>query len=241
MSEQSPPDAARSVPGALRRLRDLLARDVSNENEAKRIVQDSGASTSESWWSTSPTSFWDTALAEADRAERMEDLFESADPLFGDNPEWREAKTRYRQAKAGRRRPKARYLARDADLYVHEQNLRSLGRALDQIGAGISRDPRISDAMLTAAGKRLGGAVGPLLEALLAALSEETSVRARYELQQLHENLGEHQKSASELIAALRIAKPEAAGPLYCGLAEERDALLAAGAEAISLLARSRY
>ncbi len=237
--DADPIGAAISVPSALAELRRLLAELIPAENEAKRIVRDSGDTTTEDWWTRSPTSFWDTALAEAHRAWRMEALFASADEVLGDNPAWREAKAQYLEARAAARRSPRRYLAPVGDeaptatFSPYEESLQALERALDRIVPGIFRDPRISAAALNAASAALVS-FHPLVEALRTAAEAETQQQSRFELQQLDGSLRRHQAAVSQKLSALHKVRSEtAAEPLCRDLAVERAGLLAAGARAI--------
>lgn len=144
--DADPIGAAISTPSALAELRRLLAELIPTEDEAKRIVLDSGDTTTEDWWTRSPISFWDTALAEAHRAWRMEALFASVDEVLRDNPAWREAKAQYLVARAATRRSRRRYLAPAdkapmATFSPYEKSLQALEKALGRIVPGIFRDP----------------------------------------------------------------------------------------------------
>jgi hypothetical protein len=237
--DADPIGAAISVQSALAELRCLLAELIPAEDEAKRIVRDSGDTTTEEWWTRSPTSFWDTALAEAHRAWRMEALFASADEVLGDNPAWREAKARYLEARAAARRSPRRYLAPAGDqaptatFSPYEESLQALEKALVRIVPGIFRDPRISAAALNAASAALVS-FHPLVEALQAAAEAETQQQPRFELQQLDGSLRRHQAAVSQKLSALHKVRSEtAAEPLCRDLAVERAGLLATGARAI--------
>jgi Caspase domain len=229
-SADSGPRAALSVQSALDRLRDLLVTSTT-EDEAKRIVLGSGATTSEAWWSRSPTSFWDTALAEAHRAWRMDDLFARADMVFGANPEWRDAKAQYLEARDASRR----YLVAPPAPPVHpyHEHLQATSQALCRIVPRIFRDPRISTEALDAASAALGS-LRPLIEAITTRASQETRPSARFELQRLGGRLRRHRAEVSRELTDLRqISSESAAEPLCHALAEDRVALLSVAAEAV--------
>ena len=229
-SGDSGPRAALSVQNALDQLRDLLLASTT-EDEAKRIVLGSGATTSEAWWSKSPTSFWDTALAEAHRAWRMEDLFARADMVFGTNPEWHDAKAQYLEARDASRR----YLVASpaATMHPYQEHLQATSQALCRIVPGIFRDPRISTEALDMADAALRS-LRLLIEAITTAASRETRPSARFELQRLAGRLRRYQAAVSRELADLRqVLSESAAEPLCRALAEDRDALLSAGAEAV--------
>jgi hypothetical protein len=237
--DADPIGAATSVPSALAELRRLLAELIPREDEAKRIVRDSGDTTTEDWWTRSPISFWDSALAEAHRAWRMEALFASADEVLVDNPAWREAKAQYLEARAATRRSPRRYLApaRDeaptAAFSPYEESLQALEKALDRIVPGIFRDPRITAAALDAASAALVS-FHPLVEALRAAAEAETQQQPRFELQQLEGSLRRHQAAVSQKLSALHEVRSETASESLCrDLAVERVGLLATGARAM--------
>jgi hypothetical protein len=237
--DADPIGAAISVPSALAELRRLLAELIPAEDEAKRIVRDSGGTTTEDWWTKSPTSFWDNALAEAHRAWRMEALFASADEVLADNPAWCDAKAQYLEARAATRRSPRQYLvpvrdgASTATFSPYEESLQALEKALDRVVTAIFRDARISAAVLNAASAALVS-LGPLVEALRAAAEAETQQRPRFELQQLDGSLRRHQAAISQKLSALHNVRSEtAAEPLCHDLAVERAGLLAIGARAI--------
>jgi Alpha/beta hydrolase family len=234
-----PIGAVISVQSALTELGRLLAELIPVEDEAKRIVRDSGNTTTEDWWSRSPRSFWDTALAEAHRAWRMEALFASADEVLAGNFDWRDAKAQYLNARAATRRSPRRYLAPLGDeastgtFSPYEASLQTLEKALDRIVPAIFRDPRISAAVLNAASAALVS-LDPLVEALRAAAEAETQQRPRFELQKLDGSLRRHQAAISQKLSALHNVRSEtAAEPLCHDLAVERAGLLAIGAQAI--------
>ncbi len=237
--DADPFGAAVSVQSALTELGRLLAELIPAEDEAKRIVRDSGNATTEDWWSRSPRSFWDTALADAHRAWRMEALFASLDEVLAKNPAWCDAKAQYLEARAAARRSPPRYLApaRGEAFSPYEASLQAIEKALDRIVPAIFRDPRISAAVLNAASAALVS-LNPLVEALRAAAEAEIQQRPRFELQQLDGSLRRHKEAISQQLSALQNVRSETtAEPLCRDLAVERAGLLATGARAIRLVA----
>ena len=237
--DADPFGAAVSVQSALTELGRLLAELIPAEDEAKRIVRDSGNATTEDWWSRSPRSFWDTALADAHRAWRMEALFASLDEVLAKNPAWCDAKAQYLEARAAVRRSPPRYLApaRGEAFGPYEASLQAIEKALDRIVPAIFRDPRISAAVLNAASAALVS-LNPLVEALRAAAEAEIQQRPRFELQQLDGSLRRHKDAISQQLSALQNVRSETtAEPLCRDLAVERAGLLATGARAIRLVA----
>jgi hypothetical protein len=232
-----PAQAALSVEGAMRRLRDLLVDSIPAEEEARRIVRDSGLGATADWWYRDPTAFWDTALRRAHTAWRMERLFAAADEVFGSNPDWRDAKARYLAARDATRRQNplrpVEPVAAAPVLSLQERRLQALGDALERVVPSIFRDPRISVESLKAANTALCS-VAPLIEALSAAAAKETRQPMRHQLQQLDHRLQQHKTAVSRKLAALETVRWESAARQLCDdLAKEAAGLLAAGAQAL--------
>ena len=88
-----------SIDRAVRQLCDLLSESIFTQEEAKRIVRESGVVTATAWWDLDPRSFWEAVLDRAHTGGRTEELFSAAGEVFGANPNWREAKESYLAAR----------------------------------------------------------------------------------------------------------------------------------------------
>jgi hypothetical protein len=215
----------------------MLAELISREDEAKRIVQDSGASVGGAWWSSDPKTFWQGALDNAHRAFRMEGLFTAVDEVLGSNPEWQEAKLEYLIARdadrpthlrsAGRKRSAA------VSLTLNERRLQALEEALGRVVPTIFRDPRITVERLYKANTALLS-VDPFIEAFSAAAMKETKQPMRHELQQLDHVLRKQRMAVSQKLSALEKVGSEGAAVKLCDdLAKEAAGLFGAYAQAI--------
>jgi Effector-associated domain 1 len=230
-----PNEAAPSVDSAIEQLRNLLVESISSEEEAKRIVRRARVAPTVNWWTRDLASFWDTALARAHTAWRMEDLFAAADEVFGANPHWHEARARYLLA----REAEPLHVVKDEVdivpppvLSLQERRLRALGDALGWVTPRIFHDPRVRVNRLAAANTALVS-INPLIEALSVAAEEETRQPMRHELQELDRTLEKHKKAVAEKLSALERVRSERGAVQLCSdLDKEATGLIAAGAEA---------
>jgi hypothetical protein len=226
-----------SVPSALGRLRDILAEWISDENEARRIVRNSGMRAGIAWRSDDSMSFWQTALEKAHRAWRTEELFQVADEVFGENPDWQDAKQGYLTAREAERRARIHPVGYQDHAAVspslNERRLRALDSALGRVVPNIFQDPRIRVDKLDAANAALLS-VGPIIEALRAAANAENRQPMRHELQQLEHVLQKHYNAVSQKLSLLEQVGSEEEAMQPCeDLAIKAAALLAACTQAI--------
>jgi hypothetical protein len=235
-----PADRLRSIRSAIRRLRDILAEWVSDEDEARRIVGDSGLRPGVPWRSHDATSFWQKVLENTHRAWQMESLFTAADEVFGENPDWREAKRKYRTAceaaGPGRTTQPSDQEGDTIDRSLLERQLSALRAAMVQVVPSIFDDPRISADKLAAAHDALV-LVDPMVEALNSAAREETRQPRRYEMQQLGYKLQQEIMFAVQRLTVLESVRSKRVATRLCNeLASEADSLLTAYTQAIHYL-----
>jgi hypothetical protein len=234
--DAAPLESPLSVDSAIRKLRDLFVASNLTEEEAKRIVRESGVAAGAAWWTRDPTSFWNTVLDRAHTAWEMEELFAAADDVFGANPDWQQAKQDYlaaRDAAPRRRRLRRVREGTPVDPTLYERRLRVLDNTLERVVPSIFRDPRIRVERLDAAGRALLS-IGSLMEELRAAADNETQQPRRHELQQLDDILKNRQEAVSQKLSALRKVRSERAAVELCDdLAKETTSLLAACEQAI--------
>jgi hypothetical protein len=233
-----PVESPLSVDDALRQLCDLLVQSISTEEEAKRIVRESGVASGVAWWTRDPTSFWEAVLQRAHTAWQMEELFAAADKVFGGNPDWRDAKRNYLVARDAARRERPLRSVPDkelapVDMTLNERRLQALDDAMERVTPSIFRDPRISAQRLAAAKTALL-AVDPLIDRLSTTAENETRQPKRHELQQLDFILRNHRKAVTQKLTALDQVRSERAAIQLCSdLAEEATGLITACAQAI--------
>jgi Caspase domain/Effector-associated domain 1 len=224
-----------SLSSALEQLRDILAEWIPQEEEARQVVRNSGVRAGIAWKSYDSISFWQTVLDHAHRSWSMEDLFAAADEVFGNNPDWWEAKQDYLAAREADRRQRIHSVGdTEADTVdLNERRLRALSDALGKVVPSIFRDPRISDRRLKAATTALSP-VGPIMAALNAAATAETRQPRRQELQQLDYSLRTQYTMVSQKLSALKQVRSEELARQPCGeLAGAAPGLLMAWAQAI--------
>ena len=213
------PAEGRSVRSALRRLRDILAESIPDEDEARLVAHDSGAAPGVGWGSKNSESFWQKVLHNADRARRMKELFTAADNLLGENPDWRKAKQEYLEAlEAGRRGPLRSVEDQPAlqvDLTLNQRRLHDLEEAFAQVVPDIFGDPRISATTLAVAKEALLSA-GLIVEAMSAAARAETRQPMRHNLQNLDRALQKRYKALSWQLSVLQSVRSESAATQPC-------------------------
>lgn len=222
---------------ALRRLRDLLAELIFREDEAKRIVRDSGAPIGGAWWSSDPKSFWQDALDDAHRASRMEKLFSAIDEILDANPDWERAKLEYLRARDadnhGRLRSVRNGTTATVSLTINERRVRDLEDALARVAPTVFDDPRIAVERLGKAKTALRS-IAPLVEAVSVAAARETRQPRGYELQQLEHALLERRTAVAQNLSALgKVRSAGEAKPLCDDLVEEAAMLVHACVQAI--------
>jgi hypothetical protein len=83
------------------RVLDLLIAAPLSRTESERIAAKADIDVSGVSWSASPSDFWWHVVRRAHTARTMEGLFEAADHIFGENPEWAGVKQSYRMARDG--------------------------------------------------------------------------------------------------------------------------------------------
>ena len=236
-----PSEPERSLPSAadaIRKLRDLFVAANLTEGEAKRIARDSGVDAQAIWWTSDPTSFWETVLDRAHTAWRMEYLFAAADPLFGDNPAWTDAKRNYLTAcgPAPPSEEEGKEEVAPVDLAFHRRRLRMLANALGHVLPSIFRDPRIRVARLDAASNALLS-VDPVIKALSAAAERETQQPLRHKLQRLDGLLQRRYEAVARELSVLDKIRSEGAAVKPCEkLAKETTGLLIAYEQAIGFV-----
>lgn len=226
---------AESMSGVLRKLRDVLAESIPEEDEARRIVRDSGDRAGTAWRSGDSISFWDTALSRAHRSRMMPRLFAEVDRVLGENPDWLDAKREYQRA-LGVIRP-----ARSVDdkyttgMTAADQRpeINVLRKALQEITPDIFLDSRIKAEKLREAAAALSS-VESIVIVLSARASAEIRQPSRNDLQQLEHELKKNLAAVSRELSAMSHIKSEndAVQP-HQDLAAAATGLLAALSQAI--------
>jgi hypothetical protein len=228
------PAEAESMSDVLRKLRDMLAESIPEEDEARRIVRDSGDRAGIAWRSDS-ISFWDTALSRAHRSRTMPQLFAEVDRVLGENPDWLEAKRAYltalRVIRPGRSVDDKYATAMTAAGQGAKINV--LRESLREISPDIFIDSRIKGEKLRAAEAALSS-VELIVTVLSARASAEIRQPSRYDLQQLEHVLKKNLAAVSRELSALSHIKSENDAVQPCqDLAAAAADLLAALSQAI--------
>jgi hypothetical protein len=161
----------------------------------------------------------------------MEGLFEAANHVFGENPEWANVKQDYQAAlitpsPESSSGPEIHFSS--VDLAFHERKLKALRGALSLIHSGIFKDRSVQTSRLDAALKALL-AVDPVIEMVhITARNADGTPPRRQDLQLIAERLESSRKLVSEELLALKSVSSEGAAVELCNDMARDSALLLA-------------
>jgi hypothetical protein len=209
----------------------LLAWAHLSQTEAEQIAAKAGIDVSGVSWSAGPRDFWWHVINRAHTAWTMERLFEAADYVFGENPEWADAKQDYRTAfttPSPKPSSSADMCVATVDLAFHERQLKALRGALSLIRPGIFKDRSVRASRLDSARKALL-AVDPVIEMVhIAVRNADGAPPRRQDLQLIAERLESSRDSVSRELIALKSVNSEGAALKLCDDVARDSALLLA-------------
>jgi len=214
------PDGARRVRAVdeiIGRLCDLLVGARLPRYESIEIASTANIDARNVSWADGDGPFWDDVVRRAHTQGAMKRLFEAADYVFKNNPEWATAKQDYRTAlttPSPKPSSRADKPVATVDLAFHERQLKALRDALDLIYPGIFKFRSVQVSRLDAARKALL-AVDPVIEMTHAAASHAVGRRCQ-NLQLIAQLLKKYRESVSRELIALESVNSEGAALKLC-------------------------